>query len=165
MKNKKITYILVPLVLLIWGLAVIRIISMFNQKDDEIVPVSTSQIIKLDSLQKDTFTLYSDYPDPFFKGSVNPIYYGNTDNQGTVNTPNIKAKLIKKVQWPEIRYGGIILSKKTGKINGLLIVKESRLIIHDGILCDSIKVLKIFRDSVVLELRKSKKTVNKTNLN
>ena len=64
MKNKKLKYILIPLVLVVWGVVLIRIFSYLRPSDSEII-LPQKQAVKSKQKKQDSFTLLLNYPDPF----------------------------------------------------------------------------------------------------
>ncbi|HAA10695.1 MAG TPA: hypothetical protein DCE41_02965, partial [Cytophagales bacterium] len=68
MKNKKTLYLLVPLVVGLWGLIGYRVWDAVKPEEEEIDPIS---IVPLAASQADSVALYVpdlQYPDPFLKG-------------------------------------------------------------------------------------------------
>ena len=66
MKNKKLTYILVPLVLIVWGLIIYRIFNTIHNTDDS--PLLNTPIATINGEKNtllDTFSLQLNYRDPF----------------------------------------------------------------------------------------------------
>lgn len=97
-KSKGSLYILFPVVILIWGAIIYKIISAFG--DDATVlpdlPVS-APIVVVTGTVKDTFSLLPVEKDPFL---------GYNYKQPVVRKSREENKI--KVTWPEIQYLGII---------------------------------------------------------
>ena len=101
MKKEKKTYLLLAVVLVIWGVLAFQIFKAVNPSE-EVVPVfTTTQKTNLIKLEKrDTFSIVANYRDPFL---------------GTLpksSIPKKKKRQSKKEVVPEkdIRYTGFILS-------------------------------------------------------
>ena len=113
-KNKKVTYLLIVLVALIWGLIFYKIYANFggNRLVEKNLPPS---VAKVEDGQRDSvFTLSFDYPDPFLKGS------GQSSATPIKNTGNPKI-----VTWPLIEYRGLMTSNNKNESTGLLKVQTS----------------------------------------
>jgi hypothetical protein len=74
MKSNKKTYILLTLVLIIWGLLAFRIVKTLNPTEENSDPI---QITELDipkvKIKRDTFSIDGNYRDPFLGTSPTPI--------------------------------------------------------------------------------------------
>ncbi|MBS7256732.1 hypothetical protein [Flavobacterium branchiicola] len=120
MKNKKNIYILMPLVLLVWGAVLFQIFS-FTSTD---APLTTSNpefsFKPLKINKRETFAINTDYRDPFL-GKM----YAPEANLKTKATPAKTAKIVKQPEtliWPNIIYKGLISdSKEKNKIYMLII--------------------------------------------
>jgi len=105
MKKEKKTYLLLAVVLVIWGVLAFQIFKAVNPSE-EVVPVFTTtqktDLIKLE--KRDTFSIVANYRDPFL---------------GTLpksSIPKKKERQSKKEVVPEkdIRYTGFITESKSG---------------------------------------------------
>jgi hypothetical protein len=142
LKNKKITYLLIVLVALIWGLIFYKIYTNFGGKKrvEKKMPQSVANV---ENGQRDSiFTLSFDYPDPFLKGS------GQSSAAPIKNTGNPKI-----ITWPLIEYRGLMTSNNKNESTGLLKVQASNLLVKQGKVYAEIKVRTIMRDSIFLEFQ------------
>src|SRR6185369_15425411 len=98
MKSKRAVFILLLLVIIIWGLIAYRIYSTI--KSDEISPIKNDFVNNFESVSpNEDFKLVANYRDPFLGKLMD------------VNVTRSKAKVpvaIIPLQWPEIKYKGII---------------------------------------------------------
>ena len=144
LKNKKITYLLIILVAIIWGLIFYKIYSKFGgeKQVERSIPLS---VVAVENGQRDSvFKLSLDYPDPFLKGLGI-----QTDN------PYSKAATISSalpvVNWPLIEYRGLLTSSSKNESTGLLRVQSSDLLVKQGNVYAAIKIRTITRDSIFME--------------
>lgn len=121
MKNKKSIYILLPLVLLIWGAVMYQLFSFSSSED---VPVIVSNEISLKPipvLKRDSIFISTHYRDPF----LGKMYVATSDS-----IPK-KKRIPKKaapVVWPSIQYKGIVSdTKEKSKIFMLVIDNQAHL--------------------------------------
>ncbi|WP_163408506.1 hypothetical protein [Flavobacterium ajazii] len=120
MKNKKNIYILLPLVLLVWGAVLFQVFSFTNA--DETLPVSNPEfsLKPLKINKRETFAINVNYRDPF----LGKMYV--SEKASKVKTAHSKtAKVVKEPEalvWPNIVYKGLIAdSKGKNKIFVLII--------------------------------------------
>ncbi|KAB5492149.1 hypothetical protein [Flagellimonas hadalis] len=101
-KNTK-TYILLGLVLVIWGIIGYKLISAFSPDPEPVTFMETTNFKSKNRAQKDTFSLLANYRDPFL---------------GTWNTSRPKKKQgapVKKesIEFPNIIYTGLVSGAHT----------------------------------------------------
>jgi len=142
LKDKRMIYLLLTLVVMIWGLVFYKIYSNFGEKKRVEKNILLSKV-KDDNAQGDSiFTLSLDYPDPFLKGSeqstVVPIL---NDIQNSRND--------QVINWPLIEYRGLLTSKNESM--GLLRVQRSDLLVKLGKIYFAVKIRAITKDSIFLE--------------
>lgn len=156
MKNKKLIYILIPLVMLVWGLIFYKIyLKIKGPADDDIKIYSVGKEIIVDN-QVDTIKLMLYYRDPFLSYSFHLV---------SRRTPGFGSSLLnsdKKKKpdfiWPEIKYDGMIVNSKTKRKTGLINFEKSSLLVQEGDLVKGYKIVKLFADSVIISYSKNKKT-------
>lgn len=106
MKNKKSIYILLPIVLFIWGAVIYQ---FFSFSDTEILDNETNKIaIKPFIIKpKDTFSIKVNSRDPFL-GKIT-----DDSQKSKVVKPKSKAVIVKEeLVWPQIQYKGIVSDNK-----------------------------------------------------
>ena len=144
LKNKKITYLLIMLVALIWGMIFYKIYSKFGEKK-QIERSSPLSVVAIENgLRDSVFTLSLDYPDPFLKGmgqsSETPLV------SAAKNTGNPMI-----VSWPLIEYRGLLTSNSKNESTGLLRIQSSNLLVKQGKVYAAIKIRTLTRDSIFME--------------
>ena len=145
LKNKRMTYLLIALVALIWGLVFYKIYSNFGGKKQVAKNVQQS-VVKIDNGQSDSiFTLLLNYTDPFLKGSGLPT--GIPILSGVKNN-----SITQIINWPLIEYRGLLTSKND--CMGLLKIQSSDILVKQGKVYSSVKIRAITKDSIFLEYQK-----------
>lgn len=128
MKNKKNIYILLPVVLLIWGSLIYRFFSFSSPQEIE-VPVQEFKVKPLVFKQRDTTPINVNYRDPFLGISYAP-------QSQSVNKTKAKAKKVVKekepVLWPTIVYKGIVSDTKDKIKVFMLIINGKTCLMKKG---------------------------------
>ena len=140
LKNKKITYLLIILVMLIWGLVFYKIYSKFGGSK-RIVKSLPKSVGSIESSPGDSiFTLVLDYPDPFLKagGQASDLH-----SQTAANTPQKPA-----IVWPAIEYRGYVVLSNKKERTGLLKIQNSDLLVKQGKEYFGVKIRTITKDSI-----------------
>lgn len=147
LKNKKVIYLLIALVALIWGLIFYKIYSNFGGTK-QVEKNSPLSVIKAETLQGDSiFTLSLDYPDPFLKGPG--------PSADTPILASVKNRINSQVvNWPLLEYRGLLNSNGKNESTGLLKVQSSNFLVKHGIVYSGIKIRTITKDSIQLEYQK-----------
>lgn len=146
MKNKKLLYILVPAVLLIWGSIAYRAISYLNvHRGDQKFLVKKQKQGSLITVN-DTFTLLLNYPDPF----------GHLSRPNSFSKQSITQR--RNCKWPQVQIYGIISKGKTeeGTLVSLRIDKQDA-IIKVGEKIQNVKLVRIRSHSVILSFEGEQK--------
>ena len=121
MKNKKTLYILIPAVLIIWGLIVYKIFSWSDDPGtDTLLPIAKKTLPVTDSVDKSV--IHANYPDPFLKDKTykasGTVPAGNKV-ANVANSDSKKTTVVVKTppvaKWPKIRYDGLIINKNSGE--------------------------------------------------
>ena len=157
MKNKKVIYLLLGVVLLVWGLIFYRLFSGMGPSENR---TSSSTGIYKDSTEKnvaDTFSIVGHYRDPFL---------GTMASDKPEIKPGPHVALVAKVlppplAWPVTGYGGMIKNQKSNKQLVLIQINSQNHLMKTGDAMEGIQLLKITKDSVELSFQKGKKWVKK----
>lgn len=161
MKNKKLTYLLIPFVILIWGFVIFQIFNSNETKQfNNNIIIEETQLIN----EKITFTtLDLDYSDPFVSRNILPNI---TNQQPTspvkklLNSPSKAPSPIKDkpktIIWPKLEYGGTINDEK-----GLLKINNRLLICEPGDTNLKIIINNLTADSVFLQYQGEQKAIGK----
>ena len=152
MKNKKLTYyILIPAVLVVWGLIIYKIVMRDN---DQIRPTDLSGYSKKAQsvIGKSTYQLLNNYPDPFSGGHTITV------EKSVGKQEIVKPKIEKK--WSVIRFNGYILNGNKVKCHLTIDGDDKILQVHEKILGDYI-VSMITPDSVEIKYQGSSRWFKK----
>lgn len=120
MKNKKNIYILLPLVLFVWGAVLYQVFSF--TKSDEVTSIDNPEfnIKPLKISQRKSFDININYRDPF----LGKMYAAQTASKTKANPSRTKKEVKPKetLVWPTILYKGLISdTKEKSKIFMLVI--------------------------------------------
>ncbi|NJK96556.1 MAG: hypothetical protein HC905_18015 [Bacteroidales bacterium] len=160
MKNKKFIYILLPLVLLVWG-AIIYKVFLEGKDNNAVLAISKPKILTENSALQDTFTLFCDYRDPFLGQGASKSALSNSDRfkNKQSNSQNTVERLILQ----DIRFYGLISNAKDKKKIGLMKHQNKEILIREGeVLNNEIKILRLFTDSLVFSFQNRKQTVKRS---
>jgi hypothetical protein len=145
MKNKKAIYILIPAVLFIWGIIFYKIYSKINHNNNAYSTNIIANKKQENFLSKtDDYKLQCDYSDPFLGVSMK-----------RENMTSLKGKFAKKnnqnIIWPDIKVSGYVENAKNKKIKFWVAVSNNSYLMALGDTIKSIKLFKIWHDSVQFE--------------
>lgn len=164
MKNKKLTYILLPLAALLWGIIIYKIVSYKTDEPEIYYSGDTKEKQTEKTNEPDTFSLYANYKDPFLYKipSYKPYKHKKTNNKNIRKNRQIKRNIEKKViKWPKIVYGGMIKNQPSDRIIVIVKVNNSEKLMREGEIVDSVQLLKVYRDSIRVKLNNEIKTIVK----
>lgn len=160
------TYILIPVVILIWGLVIYKIFSYTDGSSDvNTIPVFTRQKETV-KLEKDTFSIIAKYKDPFL-GKNFSIYEEDYSDDNETQTEKVKVPEIKKeepkinIKWPSIIYGGIIYNAKTKKSVGLVKINNRDYLGNKGNMLEEVEIIEMYNDSIKVKYSEQTKTIIK----
>lgn len=148
MKNKKLTYFLIFIVLAVWGLIIYRVFDAAGGNDDP-VPVAAIKPAKESyndfSIPKDTTKLLLNYRDPF-----GLIKFKDTVAQPVVHHAKSAIQLPIKpaVNWSFIQYSGYIRNPSSKKLIALVSINGKNEMLLEGDTKSQVKLLRNLRDSI-----------------
>ena len=155
MKNKKVTYLLICFVAIIWGFFFYMLFSNNS-------PQTEQQVISYEAIDEvnDSIVfkkLNLSYNDPFLARSI--VSKGYIKSVPSLNL-NVKVKskknVIKKVKqdfvWPKVVYGGTLNGDK-----GLVSLNNRLLIVKEGQLANEFTVVNIYPDSIRISFKENTK--------
>lgn len=148
MKNKKLTYFLIAIVLGVWGLILYRIFDAVGDNDETTIPVAVKQAKEAFndySLPKDTAKLLLNYRDPF--GITKPKDTAVRISKATPLKSTVgPAK--PAMNWSFISYSGYIRNPASKKLIALVSINGQNLTLAEGETKNQVKLLKNLRDSI-----------------
>jgi hypothetical protein len=130
MKSKKSIYILLPVVLLIWGVVLFQFFS-FSTPAEVVNSTSPEFVIKPFKMKERTpFLINVNYRDPFL-GKVYSI-----QESSKVKSNKVKVKKIPKpeeaIVWPAIQYKGMLSDPKEKKKRFMLVISGKNYFMKIG---------------------------------
>lgn len=165
MKNKQLIYILIPLVLIIWGLIIYKIINHVNHgKDNSMDTLPFTKVIRSSS-NSDTLSLALYYRDPFLHGIIRPVSGSISSNDLLSNKGSLTIATKATVNFPGTRYFGFVVNAKNKQKLGLLKIDNKDYLAKEGDLIGGEKIAKLYTDSVIIIFNKTKKTFFKNRAN
>lgn len=129
MKNKKSIYILLPIVLMIWGMLIYQFFS-FSAPEDSFENVPVEFNIKPFKLKERTpFTINVAYRDPFLgKKYAPPVTNTNKRVVGIKKQPKLEETLV----WPTIHYKGMISDVKKKQTLFMMVIDDQNFYMKKG---------------------------------
>jgi hypothetical protein len=165
MKNKKLLYILIPIVLLVWGVIIYRIFNVVNGSGSNEVRKSAFVENTVNENLIDTFSIHPNYRDPFISKRAK-----KTTSENKIISTVTKPDLIKKVsnvvvplsdKWPSLVYNGLIKNEKSNKQLALVLINGQSNILQLGNVSEGVELTKIFRDSIEVKFNSEKRFIRK----
>jgi len=170
MQKKGLKYLLISLVVIIWGLIVFRVAQGMGR--DDALPLPVQQIVVLKPVDiQDTFSLMVDYPDPF-KGQSDSIVEDPDEKGGGHNNrsgmPNTQPGLSSAFQGPpvpafnpaDLKYIGFIGTVNTKRKIAIITYKGTEYSVKEKDKVDLLKVLKIDPAFMIVSFKGDRQTIN-----
>lgn len=157
--NKKSSYIIIPVFLIIWGLVAYRIYTQFFQDTNN--GTSRPNLYLKQQSDKDTFSLYLNYNDPFLFGRN---YKDNANNSFmqftsvTVSPAAIAAAPLEEKEIPPFQFHGLV--KKGRSQIGLFKTGQNVALLSINDTISGFSITSLTDDMAGLKSIKSKKTYN-----
>lgn len=156
MKNKKALYILIPLVVIVWGNFIYQMYTGLHSPDDIVMPQANEETYASDnSFQPDTFSLVNNYRDPFLGKTIREP--GPRPNQSSVI--NRKSPIV--TLWPSIIYSGVIKNQKSKKEVAMVQINGQSNLMKVKDVVSEVQLLKIYKDSIEVKFGKEKRVIRK----
>lgn len=155
MKGKKSLFLLLPLVAVIWGLIIYRMVD-FTKTKPHIFNSGNADVLSSDSvLYPKQQKLLLNYSDPFLKNIAQSSKAENSNGAISLFKTNPEPEK-KVVVWPTISYGGII-ENKSGQL-AIIKIDEKKIVTSQSQTVGGMVIKYIYRDSIVIEKEKELKT-------
>ncbi len=146
MKNKKALYVLLPVVVVIWGLIIFKVFSYTNE-EPEFSPYSKTNIGKdKGEVLQENFVLDLNYEDPF-KTKVGIRKTTTAENY----KPKIKSN--RAIRWPEIKYYGIVRNEKTARKVVSVGIGGRSYLMKEGEEKEKVRLVRVYGDSVLAKFK------------
>lgn len=147
MKNKKLSWFLLPVVLAIWGIIGWKVYAAMKQEpEEESVFADHSDLIGDTSFVPEDYELILDYRDPFL--GKTEVKKPKTNSIAVIPPqPPVKSTAETDV-WPVITYSGLVREPKSGKTVGFLTIAGESCFVQTGDILGDLSVGKCNKDSV-----------------
>ena len=162
-KNKNAIYVLIPAVLLIWGIIFYKI--FINIDDVSKKTVDTTSHSPKDGIIKtrEHFSLYVDYNDPFLRERATNEQKEKRQKGMKESQKNrtSRRRISHRNRWPDIKYKGVIRNRNKDESIVLIEINKQKYLFHKG---DTIKevFLKSFtEDSARLIFQNDQRVLSK----
>lgn len=144
MINKKSIYILLPIVLVLWGYIAWQIFQHIKVPDVVEIPFISTSKREIEKEELIPYVLNLNYKDPFFKVAgegLAPEIDTNNDLELIVTDDNLIIE-----DWPYMIYNGWIESQK--KTVGIFQIDNNQYLVCEGEEYNSIYIEKLYQDSI-----------------
>lgn len=159
MKNKKSIYILIPLVLLIWGILGYRLFSFLGGDETGKDTINNFQFKNVEYKEPDSVKIIVDYRDPF----TGKLSDGSKNNKVPSNlvhkTEKRNALAEKQENKPIIVYKGLVSDAKDKNIVFMFSIDNKTYLLEKGQVEDDIKVISGDTKQIILLINKRKEVV------
>lgn len=163
MKNKKLSWILLPGVLAIWAAIGWQVYAAMKSDDLAVNEQALEQIAPTTkSVVPDTFKLLLDYRDPFLYDVVRKP--PPTNSQSNNAAPAAKKTLPPPppaATWPTLSYAGLVRHSGSERSVGFLSVNGNSHFVKTGDAVEGLRVGKVWKDSVEMVMGKETRIVRK----
>lgn len=143
MKKSKNVKILLPIVIIIWGILFYKIYDAFRPSAKNIKTSPPESYIPSQKIEKDTFSLLPLFSDPF----LGTLYVKKAE------VPSKGITLKKKVEetvWPEITYLGVVSDKEASISVFILQIQGQQFLVKKGDTIQDIQLINGSNSSVAL---------------
>lgn len=154
MKNKKTLYILLPLVIVIWGLIIWKLVSY--TKEDSVTSNQkwTQETAEVsDSLE---YVIIANYSDPFLRNKSSAYIQPQKQTRITGITETRVKSLVTTNTKPDITYKGQI--KSTTRTTAIVLKNDKTFLLSEGSILNDIKIVRIYPDSILVSCENKKFT-------
>lgn len=155
MKNKFVQYFLLIVVIVIWGVIVMKIYNQMGNNDEiannVIVPRDTSN----NEVVENTYNLTYSGANPFVENVGNEL-------EGMAGEATLEEDMTVepvKLNWPSIMYMGIVVNNKN--LNNQLVllnIENNEILLKSTDAYKEFKIKKVYKDSIILQYKNEKKT-------
>ncbi|WP_298507520.1 hypothetical protein [uncultured Kordia sp.] len=154
MKKKRKTYILLTVVLGIWGTIGYQIFSKLSPDDSPALASNTDiRFTPKQTIEKDTFRINTEHRDPFL---------GKPYQQKRTSSTGRKASTIKKdpVVFPPIAYKGVISKQQSSENIYIIDISGTQQLFKLGKTIQEVKLLKGDKKSITISFKGKRKTIS-----
>lgn len=161
-KNKKLTYLLICAVAVVWGIVIYKFV--FNDAGDDYT-VRTGVTKKTDepydqyAAKPDTFKLALNYRDPFGETAPKDVVEEVIPAAGKPVNFAPPTPMPVPVNWSAIRYSGYVTNPVTKKLVSIIVVNGKERMVAEGEVFEGVRLLKNRRDSILVSWKDKQKYI------
>ncbi len=145
LKGKKGLYILLPLVVFIWGAIIFQVVDAFSDEDPVVSDITNVSFATIKTKEREKFTIGEVDRDPFLGTVYKP----------TKVIPKTYKALTKKseIVWPSIRYKGLVSAQNNASAIFLVEINGADQLMKINDSFSEIKLLKGSSSSIKLKYK------------
>lgn len=154
MKKSTNIKILIPVVAVIWGLLIYKIIDAFHPEEPTTTSIASTTFLAPLIKERDTFSLLPVERDPFLGTLYNPIK----------TQPNATKKILpkqEKAPWPQLTYLGSVKDKNSETTVFIIQLNGQQHIVKKGETIGEVKLLKGTAENIIITYNGSKREFSK----
>jgi len=165
MKNKAMTYILLSLVVGLWGYIIYKIFAAVS--DENLGPKTakksfTQNVSDLSFYrQKKTTPLLLNYPDPMLKAVVVPTISLNSTPQAPLDYISAPVQDYQPEPQVNVQYIGFIENLNDKKPTAIIMITDRQYMMNVGDLQNEVKLIAIQQDHILIKVNGKNKTIFK----
>lgn len=147
LKNSKTFFFLIPLVVIIWGAVIYKVVDALSEEPESQSELSLTAPIKKHIIERDTFSLIEIDRDPFL-GKLytrERVKKSNNENNNLV------------MEWPAIEYLGMVSDPDSRSKVYLIVINGKSFFMEKGSETESVSLVKASGNKVWLRYKNSTK--------
>ena len=158
MKNKKSIYILLPLVVLIWG---VLIYQFFNFSNEEVIPDSNAvfEVKSYQFIKPDTISINTNYRDPFLGKMYSKPAVSSKKVYIKKNVVPSENNLKPEIIQPSIVYKGIVSDTKDNYQVFMVLIDNKTYLMKKGQTENGLQLLSGNRTSIKIKYNKKTEVI------
>ncbi|MBL4669091.1 MAG: hypothetical protein HRT73_08110 [Flavobacteriales bacterium] len=161
MKKKNTLYIMVPIVVLVWGFVLFQLFGSFFSSPNY-AKETIEKIVNIDEIKKDTFSIIANYRDPFLGKKVRNKGRGNSRSNTSANSrKRIPTQIKAEKPWPIVVYNGMIKNNNSDRRVGIVKVGGKEYLVKEKDVVAEVTILSINKNEVNVRFQKESKTITK----
>jgi len=151
---------LIPILIIVWGGIAYQILGGISKESNlTVAPINRVQDLEIDTFQ---YQLSLNYDDPFQVSTIKPEktqHFSNSTNRAKTSKRNPQES-IKLINWPTLKYGGVVSSSNNKKV-GLLTINGNSLLVKEGENYRGVLIKEYNEKEIILEYSDEKKVLKK----
>lgn len=161
MKKKKTLYLMLPLIILVWGVVFYQLFS-YIFSSPTYANETVKEVINIDEIKQDTFSIVADYRDPFLGKKARFKKQSNSSSNTKKNLhKTIKNQIKAEKPWPLITYNGMIKNNNSDRRVGIIKIGGKEYLVKEEDIVSEVTILFINKNVVEVRFQKENKTITK----